>query len=163
MTNTRWSWILNSYRLLSSTIGSLHHSSSRSQRNSCESLCHFTISVLSCFLRFYQLLENKMLLLVLADCDIFSVYLECLPVLDMSIPRGRRIRTFSREKLGNGDLLFAFNESKRALAVYASTKVLRRWSFHSISNLTRQSRFSSTCSSSMSLSRLSQGMEAPLI
>ncbi|KAN0136112.1 hypothetical protein V8E53_005972 [Lactarius tabidus] len=73
-------------------------------------------------LAFYQLLENETLLLVLADSDIFCVYVERLPVLDRAIQRGRRIKSLNRHKLGQG-VLFAFNESKRTLAVCASTKL----------------------------------------
>jgi len=76
-----------------------------------------------CFLSFYQLLENEKLLLVLANRDKFLVYLERLPVLDMAIQRGKPIKSLNRDKLGRG-VLFAFDETKRTLAVCASTKVL---------------------------------------
>ncbi|KAI9437151.1 hypothetical protein H4582DRAFT_2058133 [Lactarius indigo] len=71
---------------------------------------------------FYQLLENEKLLLVLANRDRFLVYLERLPVLDIAIQRGRPIKSLNRDKLGRG-VLFAFDETKRTLAVCASTKL----------------------------------------
>ncbi|KAH9059728.1 hypothetical protein EDB87DRAFT_1831890 [Lactarius vividus] len=71
---------------------------------------------------FYQLLENEKILLVLASWDKFLVYLERLPVLDMAIQRGRPIKSLNRDKLGRG-VLFAFDETKRTLAVCASTKL----------------------------------------
>ncbi|KAI9443965.1 hypothetical protein H4582DRAFT_1049491 [Lactarius indigo] len=71
---------------------------------------------------FYQLLENEKLLLVLANRDKFLVYLERLPVLDMAIQRGKPIKSLNRDKLGRG-VLIAFDETKRTLAVCASTKL----------------------------------------
>jgi hypothetical protein len=44
----------------------------------------------------------------------------------MAIQRGKAIKSLSRDKLGRG-VLFSFDESKRTLAVCASTKVLRRY------------------------------------
>ncbi|KAI9455179.1 hypothetical protein BJY52DRAFT_1224795, partial [Lactarius psammicola] len=70
---------------------------------------------------FYQLLENEKFLLVLADRDKFFVFLERLPALDMAIHRGKPIKSLNRDKLGRG-VLFAFDETKRTLAVCASTK-----------------------------------------
>ncbi|KAH9027352.1 hypothetical protein EDB84DRAFT_1500330 [Lactarius hengduanensis] len=71
---------------------------------------------------FYQLLENEKILLVLANRDKFLVYLERLPVLDRAIQRGKPIKSLNRDKLGRG-VLFAFDETKRTLAVCASTKL----------------------------------------
>ena len=83
----------------------------------------FTLfNVLLYALSFYQFLENERLLLVLAYQDKFLVYLERLPALDMAIQRGRPIKSLSHDKLGQG-VLFSFDESKRTLAVCASTKV----------------------------------------
>ncbi len=124
MTGTICSLIQNMSRFLPSTIASHHHSVSQPRWNPRESLRRFTIiSVLLCFLSFYQLLENEKLLLVLANRDKFLVYLERLPVLDMAIQRGKPIKSLNRDKLGRG-VLFAFDETKRTLAVCASTKVL---------------------------------------
>ena len=82
-------------------------------------------SVLLSFLSFSQLLENEKLLLVLVNRDKFLVYLERLPELPGAIRRGKPIKTLDRDKLGQG-VLFAYDETKRTLAVCASTKVLRR-------------------------------------
>ncbi|KAI9452888.1 hypothetical protein BJY52DRAFT_1124024 [Lactarius psammicola] len=70
---------------------------------------------------FYQLLENEKLLLVLANRDKFLIYLERLSVLDMAIQRDKPIKSLDRDKLGRG-VLFAFDETKRTLAVCATTK-----------------------------------------
>jgi len=77
------------------------------------------------YLSFSQLLENEKLLLVLANRDKFLLYLERLPVLDAAIQRGKPIKSLDRDKLGRG-VLFAYDETKRTLAVCASTKVLCR-------------------------------------
>ncbi|KAF8267054.1 hypothetical protein EI94DRAFT_1830340 [Lactarius quietus] len=68
-------------------------------------------------LAFYQLLENEKLLLVLADQDRFRIYLEPLPALDLDIERGNCIIILNRRR----GVLFAFDEAKRTLVVYAST------------------------------------------
>lgn len=73
-------------------------------------------------LSFCQILENEKLLLVLIDRDRVSIYLDRLAAIDMAIRRNRPIKAFNREKLGQ-DVLFAFDESKRVLAVCSSTKV----------------------------------------
>jgi hypothetical protein len=78
-----------------------------------------------CFLSFHQLLENKKLLLVLAHRDKILVYLERLPELDAAIQR-KPIKTLDRDNLGRG-VLFAYDETKRTLAVCATTKVLHRY------------------------------------
>ncbi|KAI0246219.1 hypothetical protein BJV78DRAFT_1286673 [Lactifluus subvellereus] len=71
---------------------------------------------------FYQLLENERLLLILVDRDKVAIYLERLPVMSMAIQRDRPIKSLNRERLGQ-DVLFAFDETKRALAVCASIKL----------------------------------------
>ena len=84
-------------------------------------ICPSSLPILS----FYQLLENEKILLVLATRDKFHVYLERLPVLDAAIQRNKPLKTVIRDKLGK-DVLFSFDETKRTLAVCASTKVPRR-------------------------------------
>ncbi|KAI0250860.1 hypothetical protein BJV78DRAFT_1282923 [Lactifluus subvellereus] len=71
---------------------------------------------------FYQLLEKERLLLILVDRDKVAIYLERLPVMSMAIQRDRPIKSLNREKLGQ-DVLFAFDETKRALAVCAPIKL----------------------------------------
>ena len=75
---------------------------------------------------FYQILENEKLLLVLLDGDRVTIFLARLPEMDMAIERNRHAKSLSREKLGN-EVLFAFDEAKRALAVCSSTKVYDYW------------------------------------
>ena len=74
---------------------------------------------------FYQLLENEKILLVLLDRDRVAIYLDRLPTINAAIRRDRHIKSLSREKLGD-DVLFAFDEGKRSLAVCASSKVYTR-------------------------------------
>ncbi|KAI0302897.1 hypothetical protein B0F90DRAFT_1935607 [Multifurca ochricompacta] len=71
---------------------------------------------------FYQLLENEKLLLVLTDRDKIAIYLERPPAMNMAIQRDKPIKSLNREKLGE-DVLFAFDEAKRALAVCAPMKL----------------------------------------
>jgi hypothetical protein len=71
---------------------------------------------------FQKLLENEKLLLVLADRDKHSIYLERLSAMDAAIQRGRAVKTLNRDKVGD-DVLFAYDEAKRMLAVCASAKV----------------------------------------
>ncbi|KAI0250892.1 hypothetical protein BJV78DRAFT_1361975 [Lactifluus subvellereus] len=71
---------------------------------------------------FNQILENQKLLLILHDGDGIFIYLERLPAMDMAIQRRRTIKRLSRERLGN-DLLFAFDETKRMLAMCATTEL----------------------------------------
>ncbi|KAH9963060.1 hypothetical protein BJV74DRAFT_880022 [Russula compacta] len=71
---------------------------------------------------FCRILENEKLLLVLIDQDWVSIYLERLATIDMVIRRNRPIKAFNREKLGQ-DVLFAFDEAKRVLAVCVSIKL----------------------------------------
>ncbi|KAI0250894.1 hypothetical protein BJV78DRAFT_1275616 [Lactifluus subvellereus] len=71
---------------------------------------------------FMQILENEKLLLVLYDRDRVSIYLERLTAMNMAIQRDRSVKNLNREKLGE-DILFAFDETKRALVVCASTKL----------------------------------------
>ncbi|KAI0253468.1 hypothetical protein BJV78DRAFT_1153084 [Lactifluus subvellereus] len=67
-------------------------------------------------LSFTQILENEKLLLVLYDQDRVSIYLERLTAMNMAIQRDRSVKSLSREKLGE-DILFAFDEMKRALVL----------------------------------------------
>ena len=83
----------------------------------------FPCSVSYYFFSYYRLLENEKFLIVLSNRDAFFVFLERLPVLDMAIQHGKSIKSLNRDKLGQ-DVLFSFDESKRVLAVCASTKVL---------------------------------------
>ncbi|KAI0250874.1 hypothetical protein BJV78DRAFT_526274 [Lactifluus subvellereus] len=71
---------------------------------------------------FSQLLENERLLLVLADRDKHSVYLERLSEIDAVIQRARPIKLLHHNKVGE-HVLFAFDEAKRMLAVCAPTKL----------------------------------------
>ena len=71
---------------------------------------------------FHKLLENERLLLILADRDKYSVYLERLSELDAAIQRGKPIKALNHAEVG-GDVLFAYDEMKRMLAVCAPTKV----------------------------------------
>ena len=64
-----------------------------------------------------------MLLLILVDQVRVTIYLERLLAMDMAIQRRRAVKVLSREKLEH-DVLFAFDETTRALAVCAPTKVL---------------------------------------
>jgi len=75
------------------------------------------------FRRFYQILEHGTLLLVLLDRNRVSIYLDRPHAMDMAIQRDSPIKSLNREKLGE-DVLFAFDETKRSLAVCASTKVI---------------------------------------
>ena len=71
---------------------------------------------------FHRLLENERLLLVLADQDKHVIYLERLADMNAAIQRARPIKTLHRNKIGE-DVLFAYDEAKRTLAVCASAKV----------------------------------------
>jgi hypothetical protein len=77
-----------------------------------------------------MLLENERILLVLADQDKYSIYLEHLPAMDAAIQRGKAIKTLNRGKVGEG-VLFTYDEVKRMLAMCVSAKVsptsLFRW------------------------------------
>jgi hypothetical protein len=89
------------------------------------------ISVPSChlcgasclFSRFCQLLNGEKLLLILVDQVRVTIYLERLAAMDMAIQRRRPVKALNREKLEQ-DVLFAFDETTRSLAVCAPTKVL---------------------------------------
>jgi hypothetical protein len=74
------------------------------------------------FFSFHKLLENEKLLLVLADRDKHSIYLERLSAMDAAIQRGKAIKALNRDKVGE-DVLFAYDEAKRMLTVCASAKV----------------------------------------
>ena len=71
---------------------------------------------------FQRLLENGKLLLVLADRDRHSIYLETLSGMDAAIKRGKATKPLNRDKVGE-DVLFAYDEAKRMLTVCASAKV----------------------------------------
>ncbi|KAH8993667.1 hypothetical protein EDB83DRAFT_2304539 [Lactarius deliciosus] len=71
---------------------------------------------------FYRLLANEKFLLVLADRESFLVILEPLQALDSAIRLGKCIKSLNRKKLGQS-VLFSFDETKRILAVCASTKL----------------------------------------
>lgn len=76
------------------------------------------------FVSFCQILENEKLLLILVDGDNVFIYLDRLPAISTTIGRMRPVKRLNLEKLGQ-DVLFAFDETKRALAVCASKKVPR--------------------------------------
>ncbi|KAI0253465.1 hypothetical protein BJV78DRAFT_1153081 [Lactifluus subvellereus] len=65
---------------------------------------------------FMQILENEKLLLILYDRDRVSIYLERLTEMSMAIQRNRSVKSLNCEKLGE-DILFAFDEMKRALVL----------------------------------------------
>jgi len=71
---------------------------------------------------FHRLLDNERLLLVLADRDKHAIYLESLAGMDGAIQRARPVKTLNRDKMGE-EVLFAYDEAKRTLAVCASAKV----------------------------------------
>jgi hypothetical protein len=85
-------------------------------------LLHRSRCALRQFPRFHQILENEKLLLILLDRERVSIYIDHLHAMDLAIRRERSIKNLNREKLGD-DVLFAFDEAKRSLAVCASTKV----------------------------------------
>lgn len=100
---------------------------------------------------FYHLVENEKILLVLLDRDRVAIYLDRLPAINAAILRDRHIKSLSREKLGE-DVLFAFDEARRSLAVCASSKVyLRRSSLSKSANHDSllSNSYNFTCSSSM--------------
>jgi hypothetical protein len=69
-----------------------------------------------------MLLENERLLLVLADRDTLSIYLESLTGMDAALQGPRAIQTFYRNKMGE-DVLFAYDEVKRMLVACAAKEV----------------------------------------
>lgn len=71
---------------------------------------------------FQKLLEKEKLLLVLADRDKHSIYLEHLSAMDAAIQRGKSIKILNRDKVGD-DVLFTYDEAKRMLTVCASAKM----------------------------------------
>jgi hypothetical protein len=85
-------------------------------------LLHRSRCALRQFRRFHQILENGKLLLILLNRERISIYIDHLHAMDLAIRRERPIKNLNRKKLGD-DVLFAFDESKRSLAVCASTKV----------------------------------------
>ena len=74
------------------------------------------------FSSFCQLLGGEKLLLILVDQDRVIIYLERLAAMDIAIQRRRPVKVLSRERLEH-DVLFAFDERTRVLAVCAPTKV----------------------------------------
>jgi hypothetical protein len=82
-------------------------------------LCHTSLL----FSSFCQLLDGEKLLLILFDQVRVTIYLERLPAMEMAIQRRRPVKVLNREKLEQ-DVLFAFDETTRALAVCAPTKVI---------------------------------------
>jgi hypothetical protein len=115
-----------------------------------------------CFYSFCQLLESEKLLLILVDPVRVTIYLERLPAMDMAIQRHRPVKVLNREKLEQ-DILFAFDETKRSLAVCAPNKVrvVSLTSEFSISFFVTS--FISTFSSSMRHSRRFRDKEVVLI
>ena len=81
-----------------------------------------------------QLLESEKLLLILVNQVRVTIYLERLSAMDIAIQQRRWVKVLSREKLEQ-DILFAFDEKTRTLAVCAPTKVL-------YASLTSESSFS---------------------
>ena len=73
---------------------------------------------------FCQILENEKFLLILVNKEKVSIYFDRLHAISVAIQRDRPIKRLNRERLGH-DVLFAFDETKRALAVCASKKVPR--------------------------------------
>jgi hypothetical protein len=94
--------------------------------------CYHFFVVSSPLFSFHHLLENEKLLLVLVDREKVSIYLSRLVALEAAIS-GAPLKTLNRDKLGLGrdaDVLFAFDEAKRTLAVCSSSKVVRYQSNH---------------------------------
>ncbi len=82
------------------------------------------VPYLSSPFRFHHLLENGKLLLVLVDRDKFSIYLS----RPAAILNHHPLKTLNRDKLGLGrdsNVLLAFDEAKRILAVFSSAKVVK--------------------------------------
>ncbi|KAH9164611.1 hypothetical protein EDB89DRAFT_2247116 [Lactarius sanguifluus] len=74
---------------------------------------------------FHHLLENGKLLLVLVNRERFTVYLARPDAMHAAV-RGNPLKNLNRDKLGLGgdsDILFAFDEAKRMLAVCSSVKL----------------------------------------
>ena len=75
------------------------------------------------FSSFCQLLDDEKLLLILVEQDRVIIYLERLSAMGIAIQRRRPVKILSRERLEE-DVLFAFDEKTRVLAVCAPIKVL---------------------------------------
>ena len=71
---------------------------------------------------FHRLLENERLFLILAYQDKCAIYLESLAGMGAAIQQARPIKTLNRDKMGE-EVLFAYDEAKRTLAVCASAEV----------------------------------------
>ena len=80
------------------------------------------LSYLTSLSRFCQFLDGEKLLLILVDQVRVTIYLERLAAMDIAIQRRRAVKVLNREKLEQ-DVLFAFDEATRSLAVCAPTKV----------------------------------------
>jgi hypothetical protein len=78
--------------------------------------------ILPILFRFCQILENEKLLLILVDQERIFIYLELLLAIDAAIRRNRPIKSLNRERLGQ-DILFAYEETKRTLAICSSRRV----------------------------------------
>lgn len=73
--------------------------------------------------RHAQVLENERILLIIDDRrDNVTIYLETLVAIGNAIDRRHVRRTIHQDKIGR-DILVAYDESKRMLALCASTKV----------------------------------------
>jgi hypothetical protein len=74
--------------------------------------------------RHAQVLEKERVLLIVDDRrDNLSIYLESLTAIGNAIDRRRVRRSVHQDKIGR-DILVAYDESKRMLALCASTKVV---------------------------------------
>jgi len=116
------------------------------------------VPYLSSPFRFHHLLENGKLLLVLVDRDKFSIYLS----RPAAILNHHPLKTLNRDKLGLGrdsNVLLAFDEAKRILAVFSSAKVVRRSNHLSASDLRLLISYSFTHSYSMKPTRRFKGRE----
>ena len=99
-----------------------------------------------------QLLQNDKLLLIVIDrAGNLLIFLESFAAMDHAVKR-ERPKTLHRDKIGH-DFLLAFDESKRMLAVCASTKV-RITKTHHLS-----SKFTKYCSSSSIFSSSTNAMD----
>ena len=105
---------------------------------------------------FYQILENEKLLLILVNKEKVFIYFDRLHAISAAIERDQPIKRLNRERLGH-DVLFAFDETKRALAVCASKKVPQCLFTESGPHLRFLISCTFTCSSLMRPSRHSRG------
>ncbi|TFY70647.1 hypothetical protein EVG20_g2357 [Dentipellis fragilis] len=78
-----------------------------------------------CVVRYVQLLENNRVLVILITRNGLGeveIYLEDPAFINSAISKGKAKKKFHTEKIGDG-ILFAFDESKRNLAVCGSSKL----------------------------------------